>query len=85
VDAKGDSTIGLAEISIAKNRNGAIKDIKLRFVAKYAKFIDYQDDFAYADNIPSGSSFDGTVRTRNVMSRMDEIDHDEGDANGISF
>ncbi len=85
VDEKGESTAGLAEISIAKNRNGAIKDIRLRFVARYAKFIDYQEEYAYADNIQPGTSFDGSVRTRNVMSRMDEIEHDESGPNDIPF
>jgi replicative DNA helicase len=77
VDEAGDSTQGLAEISIAKNRSGPVKDIKLRFIAKYAKFTDYEDDFAYAENISPNTSFDGEVRTRNVMSRMDEFEPDD--------
>jgi len=85
VDEQGDSTAGLAEIGIAKNRSGPTKDIKLRFVAKYAKFMDYGEDFAFADTIPANDSFDGKVRTRNVMSRMDEIDHDESNPDDIPF
>lgn len=85
MDEKGDSTMGLAEIGIAKNRSGAIKDIKLRFIARYAKFIDYEEEYASADMIPPNEAFDGKVRTRNVMSRMDEIDHDESSPNDIPF
>lgn len=40
---------GLAEIMIAKHRNGALKDIKLRFTPEYAKFSDLND----FDQIPS--------------------------------
>ena len=76
-DEKGESTTGLAEISIAKNRSGSTKDIQLRFIAKYAKFADYGDDLEPSDTISPNAAFDGQVRTRNVMSRMDEIDHED--------
>jgi replicative DNA helicase len=76
-DEKGESTTGLAEISIAKNRSGSTKDIKLRFIAKYAKFADYSDDFEGSDTISPNMAFDGQVRTRNVMSRMDDIEHED--------
>jgi len=85
VDEQGDSTTGLAEIGIAKNRSGPTKEIKLRFIAKYAKFIDYEEEYAFADTISPNDSFDGKVRTRNVMSRMDEIDHEEISQNDIPF
>ena len=39
-DDQGNSTLGQAELSIAKHRNGALKDINLRFISKYAKFTD---------------------------------------------
>ncbi len=37
----GASTQGVSEIIIAKHRNGAIGDVKLRFIADFAKFEDY--------------------------------------------
>lgn len=40
VDAAGESLQGIAEISIAKHRNGALHDIHLKFISKYAKFVD---------------------------------------------
>jgi replicative DNA helicase len=40
-DSEGNPTQGLAELSIAKHRNGALKDINLRFISRYAKFIEY--------------------------------------------
>lgn len=40
VDAEGNSTNGLAEIIIAKHRNGAVGSVNLRFVDRLAKFLD---------------------------------------------
>lgn len=40
VDAEGNSTNGLAEIIIAKHRNGAVGSVNLRFVDRLAKFMD---------------------------------------------
>ncbi|HPD94757.1 MAG: replicative DNA helicase [Bacteroidales bacterium] len=42
-DDNGNSTKGLAEIIVAKHRNGAVDDIKLRFQKEMAKFSDYDD------------------------------------------
>lgn len=39
----GISTKGLAQIIIAKHRNGAVTDVKLRFQETFAKFIDYDE------------------------------------------
>ncbi|MDD3280199.1 MAG: replicative DNA helicase [Bacteroidales bacterium] len=39
----GSPAMGLAEIMIAKHRNGALKDVKLRFTPEYAKFTDLND------------------------------------------
>jgi replicative DNA helicase len=39
-DSKGNSYEGMAEIIIAKHRNGAIDDVVLRFRKEYAKFED---------------------------------------------
>jgi replicative DNA helicase len=51
-DDKGNSLIGLAEIIIAKHRNGAVGDVRLRFKAEYAKFMNIDDDYVIKD-IPS--------------------------------
>jgi replicative DNA helicase len=40
-DEDGNSTIGLAEIIVAKHRNGAIGDVQLRFRDVIAKFVDF--------------------------------------------
>ena len=48
-DAQGNSLIGLAEIIIAKHRNGATADVLLKFKGQYAKFMN-KDDVADDDN-----------------------------------
>lgn len=41
---EGESTKGLAEIIFAKHRNGAVGDVKLRFRAAQAKFVDWDSN-----------------------------------------
>jgi len=43
-DAEGNSTKGLAEIIIAKHRNGEVTDVNLRWRAELAKFEDWEND-----------------------------------------
>lgn len=44
-DAEGNSTKGLAEIIIAKHRNGSVGELQLKFKAEQAKFVDMDEDF----------------------------------------
>ena len=74
-DNHGKPTAGLAEISIAKNRNGATKDITMKFISKYARFEDAEPDyFDTPENIQPNTSFSKKIKTKEVMSRMDEIE-----------
>ena len=43
-DSEGNSYEGIAEIIIAKHRNGAVGDVKLKFKNIYAKFINLGED-----------------------------------------
>jgi replicative DNA helicase len=43
-DERGNSLIGIAEIIIAKHRNGATGDVRLRFKSEYAKFMNIDED-----------------------------------------
>lgn len=52
----GESMIGLAEIIIAKHRNGAVGDVKLRFRNEFARFEDFEPDFSDG-MIPQGVTF----------------------------
>ncbi|MDR1981230.1 MAG: replicative DNA helicase [Tannerellaceae bacterium] len=42
-DEKGNSLFGIAEIIIAKHRNGATGDVRLRFKSEFAKFMNIDD------------------------------------------
>ncbi|MFZ4521006.1 MAG: replicative DNA helicase [Bacteroidales bacterium] len=77
VDESGDSTAGVADIIIAKNRNGPLTDVRIRFVSKYAKFVDAEMDFRPVNTIQPNSSFEGSMRTRTVMSKMNDDEHQD--------
>ena len=46
-DANGESTRGKAIIGIAKNRDGSLGDVVLRFVDRVADFVDWKDEFEH--------------------------------------
>jgi replicative DNA helicase len=63
-DENNNSLIGIAEIIVAKHRNGAIGDVILRFVDKYAKFEDL-------DSIsPLDDGFDSAPTVTTFSSKM---------------
>ncbi len=72
-DPEGQSLKGVAEIIVAKHRNGALKDVRLRFTDQFARFSDLDDtsfgDFSF-DTSPLDSSASSGIITR--PSRMNE-------------
>jgi replicative DNA helicase len=69
-DAQGNSLLGIAEIIIAKHRNGATGDVQLKFKGTYAKFMN-KDDRDKDDN-----PFDTGYQV--ISSKMNE-------SNGANF
>ena len=55
-DAQGNSLVGLAEIIVAKHRNGSTGDVRLRFKSQFAKFTNLDDDIDPGPGIPILSS-----------------------------
>jgi len=45
----GDSAVNLAQIIVAKNRNGALKDVNLKFISHLTRFTDFEQHFDFAD------------------------------------
>ena len=67
-DENGNSLKGIAEIIVAKHRNGALDTVKLKFKNEFAKFSDLEDpNFANFGPDPGASS---TIITR--PSRMND-------------
>ena len=62
----GDDSRSQAEIIIAKHRNGALENVRLKFTAEFAKFsdIDYFDD--YSSNIDAESMISTVSSSMNV-------------------
>lgn len=63
-DAEGNSTHGLAEIIIAKHRNGAITDVQLKFRNELAKFEEFEVD----ELVPLGEGFSSGVTFGSKMN-----------------
>jgi replicative DNA helicase len=74
VDEQGNPTRGLAQILIAKNRNGPVGEVDLRFIEPFTRFTDY-DRYEFTEEVSGGDTFMSQRITR--QSRMDEIGDDE--------
>ena len=64
-DHDGNSLLGIAEIIVAKHRNGATGDVQLKFKGTYAKFLN-KDDFDKDDNPFANSGY------KVISSKMNE-------------
>lgn len=72
-DEEGNPTAGVAEIIIAKHRNGALKDVKVRFIDKLAKFVELESfQLEPADTGASVVDFPGSNIIKS--SRMDDFE-----------
>ncbi|MBE0650798.1 MAG: replicative DNA helicase [Bacteroidales bacterium] len=72
----GTSTKNMADIIIAKHRNGATGEIKLKFISNFAKFEDYHETGHSASEFTAGDLQSGM---RTYQSKMNDLD-DAGDA-----
>ncbi len=73
LEEEGVPTKGMAEVIIAKHRNGALSTVKLRFIDRLAKFTDLDtEDFI---ETASGEGFSPSKITRS--SRMNDMEDEE--------
>jgi replicative DNA helicase len=78
-DEEGNSMRGIAQVIIAKHRNGSLDTVNLRFIGQYIKFAELEDFGQPEGKMRPLSDFTGdTTATITRKSRMDEID-DDGD------
>ena len=74
-DESGQSLKGIAEIIIAKHRNGALDTVKLRFTDQYAKFGDLEE--VNFDSFPTSDPFSTPFAASNVITRPSKMNDEE--------
>lgn len=74
VDENGNPTKGVAEVIIAKHRNGSLENVRLRFVDKYIKFVDLDEMYAPQNLTPLANVLPENKATITRKSKMDDID-----------
>jgi len=87
-DNQGNSLVGMAEIIIAKHRNGSVGDVRLRFKAQFAKFCNPDEDIEpgagsniIASRINRESGFASAASTNN----SNPYENGEGGDNVMPF
>jgi replicative DNA helicase len=82
-DEEGRSTIGIGEVIIAKHRNGETGTVPLRFISKFVKFLDLEEDFSSPSSFSNPNPFAGIAPSKDFEkpsefiirpSRMDDLD-----------
>lgn len=74
-DANGNDIRGLAEFIVAKHRSGSVDDVRMRFVAKFARFENWDENFSPTTSMAvSGSALNniggaGAVTPGNTSSQ----------------
>lgn len=77
-DEQGTPTDGLAQLIIAKHRNGATGSINLRFIQNFAKFTDYETGgFLPPGELKPADDFDDQPNTFTMPSRMNDMEDDD--------
>lgn len=83
-DEEGNSNAGVGEIIVAKHRNGALKNVRLRFISNYARFDNLE---SFEDQMPNevptkaltaNDSFDSSG-TITIPSKMNSWNDDTND------
>lgn len=66
-DEEGRPTAGVGEVIIAKNRHGETTIVPLKFVGKYVKFQDLEEDFGGGSFADSGTMTDDNPFSAGMM------------------
>lgn len=76
-DSAGNSTQGLAEVILLKNRHGGTEDIKLKFKGEYAKFEDIQEyNYNQYSSKGNSDSFEQENNYKTVQSKINDSEND---------
>jgi len=83
---EGVSTENLAEIIVAKNRNGALKTVPLKFLSQFTKFTDFETydfvdetsgDYPVASMAPNVAADTGRIIKNSRMNDMGDMNEDK--------
>lgn len=84
-DENGNSNAGVGEIIIAKHRNGALENIRLRFIKEFARFDNLEGGFndepgmGGFSNLSASNNFDNQSGTYTIPSKMNSLRNDDTD------
>jgi replicative DNA helicase len=81
-DSQGNSLLGIAEIIIAKHRNGATGDIRLRFRSELAKFQSLSEEYGKSFSPSTGGS---TSLDSKINASEDEFEKEGSVAGATPF
>ncbi len=81
----GTPTKGIAEIIVAKHRNGPVGDVRLRFIDKFAKFEDLVPLKLPSQNDPSAGMINNNITIPSSMNNDDDDDFSSNDDGGTPF
>jgi replicative DNA helicase len=77
----GGSTHGVAELHIAKHRNGSLDSLRLRFVHEFTKFKDLEEHDFSSNDAPSFSNDEmggfGSMGTITRSSKLNDMSQDD--------
>ena len=80
-DDEGNSTLGLAELIIAKQRNGPTGNVKMQFIGKYGKFTDWS-----FGTVPEFENYGGNdVVGGNTITLPSRMNNDSDDGGQVPF
>lgn len=75
----GSSTKGIAEIILAKNRNGPVDDVRLRFREEKAQFVDLDEfdlDIPLDQSVPPSMTFGSKMNNDHLKTMGGGFDHE---------
>lgn len=75
VDENGLPTKGIGEVMIAKHRNGALENVRVRFVDKFIKFVDLDEMYTPNNLTPLANVITENKATITRKSKMDDMDN----------
>ncbi|MCF8234628.1 MAG: replicative DNA helicase [Bacteroidales bacterium] len=76
-DEEGNITKGTAEVLIAKHRNGPLKDIRLKFIDRFARFEDLEAGDNEFDGSVSDYDYPNGQNFKTIPSKMNDMDDDD--------